>query len=553
MKMRASARIVHRYSGGDYLFQFSIWGKAMRKYRFSGLTAAALAVALTLTPSASLWANADQEAGAPAGEGNADNLDNAANADNAANPDGAPAGGDLGDAADEGEEGGLIEDNGQDVSIEGGLDYESVQAAIAAENAARNQVQTLIDDPQVTLLAADEKNISDYLRNLTAEVNPTGSYEEMDIASYIEDTLSSWGYSVSEQNFHEGVRDENGIDQPGVNILAERGPDGDERSDRILILTAHYDAKRQEDSDKDKKLFAAEIAAQASEKASGDAEENISEAASETEERTQAYSRTRDPLANDKNGAAVLMETARILADIDSNIDVAFVFLSGEEDGYYGSSAFVQSLEEETRQKVAGVICVDRVGYGDDTVPVLLGTSDGLANEPAGMLEAAAEKLAMKTEVLTTDEPGAEAGTEAGTEAALDTVTEKADSAGQDAAVEWSVSKADLGTAQNFIAWTLPTVSVSQDENSIYRWYTAAEDAEVTAERAQDAEQTTESTQDADNTSEDGSEETSAAASSVDADTLTNLAGITDVIANAAAAYMKPDKSGLGTIPPAEG
>ena len=93
--MRASVRIVHRYSGGDYLFQFSIWGKAMRKYRFSGLTAAALAVALTLTPSASLWANADQEAGAPAGEGNADNLDNAANADNAANPDGAPAGGDL--------------------------------------------------------------------------------------------------------------------------------------------------------------------------------------------------------------------------------------------------------------------------------------------------------------------------------------------------------------------------------------------------------------------------------------------------------------------------
>ena len=47
----------------------------MRKYRFSGLTAAALAVALTLTPSASLWANADQEAGAPAGEGNADNLE----------------------------------------------------------------------------------------------------------------------------------------------------------------------------------------------------------------------------------------------------------------------------------------------------------------------------------------------------------------------------------------------------------------------------------------------------------------------------------------------
>ena len=231
------------------------------------------------------------------------------------------------------EDGALFEDTGDEIIDTAGLSSE----ALIQESETAQSVVVIpnLEDAQPDRIRAS-------LDSLLQTPSPTGSEGELVIAQYIEYRMKELGYAVQEQAFHEGVLNEEGIDPPGVNIIAERGADAKQnRTGDILLLVTHYDSKR---------------GAGAS-----------------------------DPYANDKTGAAVLLETARILANIETDTDLCFLFLSGQEDGGFGAQRFIESLSEENRSRIRHVVTVDRVGY-DTGMPVVVGRLTGEVNEICRML-----------------------------------------------------------------------------------------------------------------------------------------------------------------------
>ncbi len=254
--------------------------------------------------------------------------------------DGAYATNDAGDQ----DGGALIEDGSSQQKQEGALLDDILEAEQKAQEALE-AAEDLMTFSVPLLESADVQRLQEYLEELYAEENPTGSNGELEIASYIKRTMSDWGYTVQEQNFHEGFLNENLIDVPGLNIIAERGANSEHRTSQILIVAAHYDSK--------------------TDPAEG------------------------DQLANDKTGAAVLLETARIISQVESDLDLCFVFLSGEEDGLYGSEKLVDFLTEEQRSRVSGVVYVGTVGTASDA-PYLQGADDPEGNALGRTLRAVA-------------------------------------------------------------------------------------------------------------------------------------------------------------------
>ena len=214
----------------------------------------------------------------------------------------------------------LIEEDGMEVvTVSEGGDFQEIQTAESEADAAAEKVKELMDGIPLLLEVADPERIRTYLEELSAVPSPIGSDGELETASYIEKMMGSFGYTISEQHFHEGFLNEDYRDMPGVSIIAERGADSENRTNEIVLICAHYDSKTKPDED--------------------------------------------DPLANDKSSAAAVLECARILSTVESNVDLCFLFFSGEEDGYYGSLRLAEGLTEEIRKRIKCVIYVGSVGY----------------------------------------------------------------------------------------------------------------------------------------------------------------------------------------------
>ena len=259
----------------------------------------------------------------------------------------------------------LIEDTGEEFIIHSGEDLEELKAAEQAQT--EPVTEPVIQEETLVLEPASSDSLEGFLTELTREESPTGSDGELNIGAYIRETMEGYGYTVSEQNFHEGFLNENGVDAPGVNIIAERGANAQTRYQDILIISTHYDSKTSPQEG--------------------------------------------DPLANDKSGAAVLLETARILAGLETDTDICFLFFSGEEDGLYGSLRFTESLEEEYRSRIVGQIHIEQAGYGENAPWVLL-TADGEENLLGNLLrqEGLTEEEQAESEI---QEEGSLAETEA--------------------------------------------------------------------------------------------------------------------------------------------
>lgn len=254
-------------------------------------------------------------------------------------------------AADETEDGLLIEDDGEEVVDQSGASLEELQAQEAAAETPQTEAPQILTDEDPTLERASADMLQLYLDGLTGMASPIGSDGELEIGQYIKSAMENMGYEISEQNFHEGFLNANGVDAPGINIIAERGADAENRHSDILIISTHYDSK--------------------------------------------SFPEEEDPFSNDKTGAAVLLEMARILSGVETDTDICFLFLSGEEDGLYGSANFVRTLGEEYNGRIAGVIDVERVGYTGDFRYVLK-TTDQKENTLGNLLreEAASYGLA---------------------------------------------------------------------------------------------------------------------------------------------------------------
>lgn len=254
-------------------------------------------------------------------------------------------------AADETEDGLLIEDDGEEVVDQSGASLEELQAQEAAAETPQTEASQILTDEDPTLERASADMLQLYLDGLTGMASPIGSDGELEIGQYIKSAMENMGYEISEQNFHEGFLNANGVDAPGINIIVERGADAENRHSDILIISTHYDSK--------------------------------------------SFPEEGDPFSNDKTGAAVLLEMARILSGVETDTDICFLFLSGEEDGLYGSANFVRTLGEEYNGRIAGVIDVERVGYTGDFRYVLK-TTDQKENTLGNLLreEAASYGLA---------------------------------------------------------------------------------------------------------------------------------------------------------------
>jgi len=195
------------------------------------------------------------------------------------------------------------------------------------ESETQSEVQVAGEDgPDIE--PADPEKITQLLADLSAFDSVTGSNDELKAADYIAEQMKSLGYQVESQSFHEGFIDETGSDEQGMNVLAERLPNSEARQTQdILLVSTHYDTKRKKDP--------------------------------------------ADPFASDRTGAVVLLEAARILSTVETDTDICFLFLSGEEDGLYGAQNFIASLDEATKARIVGLIDLEKVGYSPESFYIL--------------------------------------------------------------------------------------------------------------------------------------------------------------------------------------
>ena len=408
---------------------------------------------------------------------------------------------------------------------------------MTAQDVAALAGDGVLPEEEVFLLRADQANVRYSLEQLLSVPDPIGSDGELEIASFIKTTMLSLGYTVSEQAFHEGRLNENGIDPPGVNIIAERGADAQERTNGILILCAHYDSKSltdEEMSDEEEAPIDA-LAVVAQEAQNGQASPDASEAQNDPEvqngpeaQNAQKAPRPISVSENDKSGAAVLLETARILAQEETAMDICFVFLSGEEDGYYGSEHIAQWLSDEQRSRVQGVICLGELGAETEEAPVyLLGTVDGEENSLTANIRACAEKLGygnglrqpqkeedILAEALDFAQSGMNAEMPPQGETA-DAGSEMGEAAFDETPANWSTAVLPSGSHTAFAKLGIPAVCIFQDTEETFRIV----DGRVTEEPEE-----TEAVTEADTDMEAESGETGEAQAGADADGQTDNA-----------------------------
>ena len=75
-------------------------------------------------------------------------------------------------------------------------------------------------------------------------------------------------------------------------------------------------------------------------------------------------------------GAAGVLELARVFGGRERKATMILIAVSGEEEGLYGSKAFVRDMPSEMSQRVKSVITMDMIGYTKDgSLNVLLETS----------------------------------------------------------------------------------------------------------------------------------------------------------------------------------
>ncbi len=217
----------------------------------------------------------------------------------------------------------------------------------------------LVDRP--LLEPASEEKLTYWQNVLALEAAAAGSDGELIMSRYIAGEMEAMGYKISAQNFHEGFLNKHGVDVPCVNIIAERGAnceDAEKRTGDILIICAHYDAK----ADAAAASSGEEASGEESTEADGSGEDVSAEESTE-EEASAGYASTNELFAGDKSGAAVALELARIFSKEQLTTDLCFVFLSGEEDGWFGSDNFAHFLEKNGVKNIVGVLSIERAGF----------------------------------------------------------------------------------------------------------------------------------------------------------------------------------------------
>lgn len=168
--------------------------------------------------------------------------------------------------------------------------------------------------------------LQEELEILAASPRMAGSEGEKRAVRYIRQLLEDYGYEVSLQGFT--YREDEGDERiSGTNVVAVRpapSPHGD-----ILIVGACHD----------------------------------------TEEESPGA-------VSGASGVAALLETARLLSRMPTDMELRFVSFSAHRDHQAGARYYVSSLEEEERHRVIGAILLDSLGFSVDS-SIVMATEDG--------------------------------------------------------------------------------------------------------------------------------------------------------------------------------
>jgi len=112
------------------------------------------------------------------------------------------------------------------------------------------------------------------------------------------------------------------------------------------------------------------------------------------------YDTIRGPGVNDNgSGVAVILETARLLADIECDISIRFIAFTAEEIGLIGSRAYVNQIVVPETMDIALVLNIDEVGgvAGEDNTVVTCERDEGQPLENNAASAACTDTLAALT------------------------------------------------------------------------------------------------------------------------------------------------------------
>lgn len=154
------------------------------------------------------------------------------------------------------------------------------------------------------------------LGQITSRIRWAGTEGEQLAAEEIAQTLESYGYEVTRQAF-PFTEQAAGKQQSAqaTNVIAVKRANASPCGD-ILILSAHHDTKQ----------------------STVGAVDNAS-------------------------GAAMVLELARVLKDVQSDTELRFISFSAEEEGLKGSAYYVSTLSDEEKQRIVGDIQIDMIGH----------------------------------------------------------------------------------------------------------------------------------------------------------------------------------------------
>lgn len=180
--------------------------------------------------------------------------------------------------------------------------------AYAQEAATEAALQATTEHREEEASGITAQSYKEVLEKLTARVRMAGTEGEKKAAEEIAEAMEGFGYQVTRQAFDLDGRE-------AVNVIAvkkaEKNPNGD-----ILIVSAHHDSK--------------DVTVGANDNASG---------------------------------TAMVLELARVLANVESDTEIRFITFSGEEEGLRGSARYVSELSEAEKSHIVGDIQIDMIGH----------------------------------------------------------------------------------------------------------------------------------------------------------------------------------------------
>ena len=192
-------------------------------------------------------------------------------------------------------------------------DVPSIAFKSAGRKWAGAPIDQLIKD---TIALVSQSNLSQWVHDLSAfHTRHTQSIYINQVATWLFDQFKSFGYT--DIMLHQYSR--NGYQLKNV-VCTKYGTSN---ANQIMILCGHYDCIMEQPND----------------------------------------TNARAPGADDNaTGIAVILELARILAHIDLKNTVQFVAFSGEEQGYWGSTAYADYIQSN-HINLLHLINMDMVGY----------------------------------------------------------------------------------------------------------------------------------------------------------------------------------------------